>query len=225
MPAEKKPCRCTIVSLSEDQLTLSDKAGAAIEYRRGKWRERGVKKEGIAAVRERKAKYQTKAANVTRTRCLDGSPSACQSKRSAGILGEPDERLPIGQGEACLYYVSPTEAIFISFDKNRRLFTSQKQDEKSDRPRCVVRKFAFRPNRLFPQAAGWCRAKFRHVRRSRRRLPRNWTPPRSIGHSDRLIISFARRRTRRGPIPWPTPHTGQPGPWRCPRQAGKVPAP
>ncbi len=44
------------------------------------------------------------------------------------VLGQPDERLPLGQGEACLYYVSAQEAIFISFDKQGRVFTVHKQD-------------------------------------------------------------------------------------------------
>lgn len=44
------------------------------------------------------------------------------------VLGQPDERLPLGQGEACLYYVSAEEAIFISFDKQGRVFTVKKQD-------------------------------------------------------------------------------------------------
>lgn len=43
---------------------------------------------------------------------------------------QPDGRTPIGQGEFWLYYVSSTEGIGISFDKQGRLLTAIKQDRK-----------------------------------------------------------------------------------------------
>jgi hypothetical protein len=43
------------------------------------------------------------------------------------ILGQPAARTPFGQAEACIFYVSDSDAIFVAFDKQGRLFTMKKQ--------------------------------------------------------------------------------------------------
>ncbi|MBX9679110.1 MAG: outer membrane protein assembly factor BamE [Gemmataceae bacterium] len=44
------------------------------------------------------------------------------------ILGQPDLSMPLGQGQAMLYYLSDTEAFFISIDKNGNVFTADRQE-------------------------------------------------------------------------------------------------
>ena len=44
------------------------------------------------------------------------------------ILGQPDLAMPLGQGQAMLYYLSDTEAFFISIDKNGNVFSADRQE-------------------------------------------------------------------------------------------------
>ena len=44
------------------------------------------------------------------------------------ILGQPDVSMPLGRGQAMLYYLSDTEAFFISIDKNGNVFTADRQE-------------------------------------------------------------------------------------------------
>ena len=44
------------------------------------------------------------------------------------ILGQPDLSMPLGQGQSMLYYLSDTEAFFISIDRNGNVFTADRQD-------------------------------------------------------------------------------------------------
>lgn len=44
------------------------------------------------------------------------------------MLGAPNSRAAIGLGEAWLYYVSETEAVFIAFDKRGAVISANKQD-------------------------------------------------------------------------------------------------
>ncbi|MFO1043295.1 MAG: hypothetical protein U0941_15990 [Planctomycetaceae bacterium] len=43
-------------------------------------------------------------------------------------LGQPDISMPLGQGQAMLYYLSDTEAFFISIDKNGNVFSADRQE-------------------------------------------------------------------------------------------------
>jgi len=44
------------------------------------------------------------------------------------ILGQPDVSMPLGQGQAMLYYLSDAEAFFISIDKNGNVFSADRQE-------------------------------------------------------------------------------------------------
>jgi len=49
-------------------------------------------------------------------------------KSVINILGQPDLTMPLGQGQAMLYYLSDTEAFFISIDKNGNVFSADRQE-------------------------------------------------------------------------------------------------
>ena len=44
------------------------------------------------------------------------------------ILGQPDVSMPLGRGQAMLYYLSDTEAFFISIDKTGNVFSADRQE-------------------------------------------------------------------------------------------------
>ena len=49
-------------------------------------------------------------------------------KSVINILGQPDLTMPLGHGQAMLYYLSDTEAFFISIDKNGNVFSADRQE-------------------------------------------------------------------------------------------------
>ena len=103
--------------------------GKCTKYRTGKWREGEAGFLELEDCELLEASGGKKSGNATKADEMLKRIAVGMSKREVtNILGQPDGRNPVGQGEACLYYVSAEEAIFITFDKQGRVFTAHKQD-------------------------------------------------------------------------------------------------
>lgn len=83
-------------------------------------------------IKERSAEIATGDASATRTQSreelIDKIHPGVPRQLVFDLLGQPDASMSLGQGQALLYYLSDTEAFFISVDKKGNVFTADKQE-------------------------------------------------------------------------------------------------
>jgi len=66
--------------------------------------------------------------NESRDELVDRIQIGMSRQAVIRTLGQPDISMPIGQGQAMLYYLSETECFFISIDKSGNVFTADRQE-------------------------------------------------------------------------------------------------